>query len=296
LEDVLSTLADGKVSTVVLKGAALAETVYPEPALRHSHDIDLLVEPRDLSAAVSLLVSSGLRPLPPGKRAMPHTLLCHDSGLAIGIYTDLLAVPYYAPGEEARAQELWSYAQKTNFGGAETHIFSPAVNLLQVLGHASYSASRGSLVWACDAWFLTGSKTGLDWDFFFDLAVRSHLALPFSVMLSYLAQSLNAPIPLPVLDRLLAAAARTEPLGYEIALDGAHKTASGRFKNLLGKSRAWSERIIVLKWIFFPSMRSLAMHNVRHPRLLPLYYLWRPLRYVSRMYSPKKQNVRIENQ
>lgn len=283
LAEQLGTLASGGVRAIVLKGAALAETVYPEPALRHSHDIDLLVEPRDLPTAVKLLVSSGLRTYLSGNGAIPYEVLCHSSGLAVGVFTDLVHIPYYANGDETRRQELWSSAQQHNFGGTEGFIFSPAVNLLQVLGHASYSASRKRLAWACDAWFLTGSPAGPDWNFFLALAKQNNLTLPLAVMLSYLAQALNAPIPMTVLQQLKGAAAQTERLGYEIALGGARKTPNGRIKNMLARSSGWRERIRVLKYLCFPSMRYLEMtQSARHPRLLPLYYLMRPLRYLKR--------------
>lgn len=297
LAGALATLAGGGVSAIVLKGAALAETVYPEPAVRHCHDIDLWVEPRDLSVAMNLLVSSGFQPLPGGgKRAMPYALLRHTSGLPLGLYTHLLQIPSDAPGHGGREQEIWSYAQRHNFGGAEASVLLSAVNLLQVLGHASYSASRRSLRWACDALFLIGGKAGLDWNLFSDLAARSNLALPLAVMLSYLEQALSASIPLAVLERLKAAATRTGTLGYEIALGGAHRTANGKLKNLMSKSKGLRERMIILKWILFPSAPYLKMmQEVHHPLFLPLYYPLRPLRYLARLYGVNKQNARVEN-
>jgi hypothetical protein len=286
LSDALATLVPGSVSAIILKGAALAETAYPEPALRHSHDIDLLIEPRSLSSAVSLLVASGLRPLPSrGKRAIQSAVLCHASGLPLGLYTRLFQIPYYcgASQDGARAEEICRHTSSHGFGGVEGHILSPAANLLQVCGHASYSSSRRSLLWVCDAWFLIHSKPQLDWDVFCDLTARCNLSLPLSVMLSYLARELNAPVPSAVLERIEAAAAHTDSLGREIALVGAHKTANGKLRNLIGKANRWEERIIALKWILFPSARYLRMmQDVRYPRLMPLYYLLRPLRYIAR--------------
>ena len=296
LADALTALTAGGVRAIVLKGAALAETVYPESGLRHSHDIDLLVDPRDLEMGVSLLISGGLRPLPNGNRAKPYVVLCHSSGLALGLYPGLFQVPYYAFGDGAPTQEIWTYSVSHNFGGAEASILSPAASLWEVLGHASYSPNRRSLKWVCDAWFLIGDKAGPDWNLFADLAARSNLALPLAVMLSYLAQSLQAPIPWTVPERLQAMATRTETLGYEIALAGAHKTQNGNLKNLMGKSKGLRERLIILRWVFFPSTRYLKMmQDVRHPRLMPLYYLLRPFRNLARVRQPNKKNAGVEN-
>ena len=79
---------------------------------------------------------------------------------------------------------------------------APADSLLHVCGHASYSKSRQSLRWLTDAWLIVNRHPDLDWDLLLDCARRSHLALPLSVALSYLANDLNAPIPLRFLNRL----------------------------------------------------------------------------------------------
>lgn len=296
LTDTLAVLNAGGVRAIVLKGAALGETAYPEPALRHSHDIDLLIEPRDLESGVSLLLSSGLRPLSHANRKLPHVVLCHSSGLAIGLFPGLFQVPYYTLVEGDREQSIWPYSLGHNFGGAEASILSPAASLWEVLGHDSYSPNRRSLKWVCDAWFLIEDKAGPDWNLFTDLAGRSNLALPLAVMLSYLAQSLKATIPPAVLERLRTMATRTEPLGYEIALAGAHKTANGTLRNMMGKSRGLRERLIILNWVFFPSARYLKMmQDVRHPRLMPLYYLLRPFRNLMRERQRDKKNIRVES-
>ena len=43
LKDVLSSLADRGVEVIVLKGAALVTTLYPDLGLRPMRDIDLLI-------------------------------------------------------------------------------------------------------------------------------------------------------------------------------------------------------------------------------------------------------------
>ncbi len=51
LKMVLEALSAGRTPVIVLKGAALAETVYPERALRPMADIDLLIREEDLEKA-----------------------------------------------------------------------------------------------------------------------------------------------------------------------------------------------------------------------------------------------------
>lgn len=45
---ITTALEDAGITVLLLKGPALARTVYPDPALRYSSDIDLLVKPEDV--------------------------------------------------------------------------------------------------------------------------------------------------------------------------------------------------------------------------------------------------------
>lgn len=59
LREVLARLAESRVAPLVIKGAHLARTVYPSPALRPRGDTDILVHPRDRSATVETLRGCG---------------------------------------------------------------------------------------------------------------------------------------------------------------------------------------------------------------------------------------------
>jgi hypothetical protein len=59
---VLDALATRGIDALVLKGAALAHTLYPEPWLRTRGDTDLLVRPADRRAAFGVLEQLGYRP------------------------------------------------------------------------------------------------------------------------------------------------------------------------------------------------------------------------------------------
>ena len=52
---VLLLLEKERFAAIVLKGTALAETVYGNPVLRHCHDIDILLPDDELSRAADLL-------------------------------------------------------------------------------------------------------------------------------------------------------------------------------------------------------------------------------------------------
>jgi hypothetical protein len=72
LRDILSTYDDAGIQALVLKGAALAHLVYPEPGLRPMSDLDILVPKAELWRAQRLLAESGFDAPLPSSRALPH--------------------------------------------------------------------------------------------------------------------------------------------------------------------------------------------------------------------------------
>lgn len=61
LAEVVAALRGERVEVIVLKGGALARTVYPHPALRTMADLDLLVRMEDADRAGAVLASLGFR-------------------------------------------------------------------------------------------------------------------------------------------------------------------------------------------------------------------------------------------
>jgi hypothetical protein len=278
--DVFAAFSTAGISAVVLKGAALADMVYANPVLRHCHDIDILLGEPDPSRAISLLSSRGFTPPREEIGAKWQDLqLAHHSGLPLVLHRHLFHIPLY----NAAMLDLWARTQTQIIAEVPARILSPADQLLHVCGHAASRASRESLRWVCDAWFLIERHPDLDWGVLLDCAVRSHLALPLSVMLGYLAAELQVPIPIAFLERLRQRASQANTIEQELALWGAHASSRGRFKNLLRVSDGWRSQMFVLRWILFPSPRYLCqVQQICHPWQLLFYYLSRPLRYVVR--------------
>jgi hypothetical protein len=224
----LSALAEQGIGAVVLRGAALAETVYTEPALRHCHDLDVLVGGGDVAAAARAVSRAGFGPARGGRA---HVTLAHASGLPLVIHGRPFRISYY----ELPFEDVWARTETRSVGGVDARVLCPADHLVHVCGHASYSPSRTSLRWVCDAWSLIQHDTGVDWDLLLDSTARGRLALPVSIMLGYLADELRAPIPPGLLGELRDAAARTDAAGVNAALVG---LADSPFRRALGFVRA----------------------------------------------------------
>ena len=288
--DVLLLITKERFSAIVLKGTALAETVYGNPMLRHCHDIDILLPQAEMSRAAALLTSLGFRAVSLGAEpGSDHLKMEHESDLPVELHTRLFEVPYY----NVRLSEIRARTQSQVIAGVPAQILTPADNLLHVCGHASYSCSRQSLRWVSDAWFIIDRHPHLDWDLLLDCARRSHLALPLSVSLGYLAENLNAPIPSTFLSCLFAAGAKPAKIERELALRGARATHR-RLTDLFQRTMNWRERAFLIQWLLFPSPSYLFFVDRIHHSWLPFHYVYRPLRYVGcRLLSKFKGLIRL---
>ena len=176
--DIFAVLTGKQIPVIVLKGAALAETVYSHPALRHSHDIEILVQRYELHDIAGPLISLGFSPSRKTSRRGSEDLeLIHQSGLPLVLHRELFQIPFY----NAAHSDICSRAQVAVISEVPVRVLSPADALFHTCGHAVYSPSRESFRWIADAWFIIHKHPDLDWDLLVDCARRSHLALPLSV-------------------------------------------------------------------------------------------------------------------
>jgi len=275
---VLQLLQRKDFGAIVLKGTALAETVYGSPVLRHCHDIDILLPDHELSHAANLLASLGFRRVNASQKRNPHVRMEHKSELPVELHSRLFDVPDY----NMVSSEIRTRSQTRLIADVPVKILAPSDSLLHVCGHASHSASRQSLRWIADSWFIIHRHPDLDWDRLLDCARRSRLSLPLSVMLGYLAEDLNAPIPSTFLSRLSAAASKSDAIERQLALRGTRAAGQGSLKELFRRTTNWRERVFLIQWLLFPSPRYLCwVDEIRDSRLLPFHYVYRPIRHLG---------------
>jgi hypothetical protein len=267
----LASLTDRGVDAILLRGIVLAETVYPEPFRRHTHDLDLFVPPSGMQRAEDAARAAGFTERADDPDRLPGgTRLVHPSGLPVEIHSSLFLDPYYAaelPGMSGRAERRALLGESVRTLGA-------ADQLLHICGGASQSPVRGSLRWVTDAWLLIDRGPGIDWEVVVSGAASARLSLPVSVMLRYLAEELESPVPAAVLDRLDALAREASPIARDVALYGARAglPALALVRRVPGGLRP---RLWALGWLLFPSA-SYLRHAYRGQRLpLPLLYPYR---------------------
>jgi hypothetical protein len=283
LLDALARLAVHRIPTILLDGAALAQTVYETPVLRHCHAIALWVPDAQLATAATLLIEGGLRPDGlPGGTTPDLVALHHESGLPIRLGSGLLRPVFPAWAGD----ELWDRSGALDLSGTGTRILGDADALLHVCGRAATVSRESPLVWAADAWFILRRRAALDWHGFLEGVRRANLALPLAAMLAYLAGDLEAPVPDHVLTALEHAARRTDGLGRQIAVAGVHRAGRAGLRALARGTSCGRDRLTLARWVLLPSPKyARCVGGARSTGGVLRYYVARALRYARRRWT-----------
>jgi hypothetical protein len=166
------------VSVIPLKGPALAETLYPHPAVRPCTDLDLLIHREALVGVDTLLQRLGYR-----RRADDHswsfdvtfdraTLYEGPAGIHVDLHWALLSDPRFS-WNEADALTVWERATKLSVGGRAALGLCPEDLLLYLAMHLAVHHGLAGLLWYWDlARLLERWEGNLDWTAVADRASR----------------------------------------------------------------------------------------------------------------------------
>lgn len=151
LIEILEAFLDAKIKVIVLKGMALAETVYPDMALRPFSDLDLLIFKEDLRKIEAKLSQFGydlFRDYRLGFAQQFGSRLTYikENEVSIDLHWHIADLPYskYIP-----ISSFWENAISVNIEGVETLILSPEDMLIHLCLHFS-GHHYSELFWLVD--------------------------------------------------------------------------------------------------------------------------------------------------
>lgn len=176
------TVAAEAGPALVLGGVAAAWGAYDDPALRHCHDLDLLVAGEA------------------GARA-------HPSGFPVARHLTLFAGPLPA----VRAADVLADAVPVEIAGTPARALDPADAVVHRCGHAATRGRAAGPLWGLDVAMLVRRHPELDWTRVADRARDWHVAVAVAPMLDWLARELDVAIPPPALSALRGARLRSGP-------------------------------------------------------------------------------------
>jgi len=275
LSALLQAAEQERLHLIVLKGAALAETVYPRPGLRPFGDLDVLVRPSEAVRARALLESLGFVVDPVQWSALVSGDDCQanffkdcpaggdapPAPVVVELHTDLINNDLLWGGMRVAASGIWERTHTARLAGSAARVLGPEDQLLHLCLHLAghYLAAPQSLR---DIHQVCGSCAP-DWPLFVRLAREARAAAACFAGLLAAAALLGTPIPPTVLDAL------APRRGRHILERGAVVRASDvtqadtehlRFPLLWLLLEGRRLRLAALWRVLFPSPRWLAAH------------------------------------
>ena len=270
LAALLQASAAAGLDLLVLKGAALAETLYPHPGLRPFGDIDILVRPEDAPRAKLLLERLGYTVAPAvwgallrGADTQANFFQHTGRGIVVvELHTGLLNNAFFRGHVVLDTNGLWSRACPARLADTAALVLGPEDQLLHLClhlaGHYFFAPqSLRDIDLQC--------RRSIDWPLFLRLAEGARAAPLSFAALSAAATVLQTPLPDAVLPALAPkrGPARLASLAAARAADTSPNGAATerlRFPllwGLLGTARA---RRSALRRTLFPDFRWLVAH------------------------------------
>lgn len=203
-----AALRDHGIPSVFLKGVALGEMVYPLPALRTMSDVDLWVQPGDLSVAMDVLGASGFGVPDAHKgrtlyhRGMPTTTLHPDFGHR-PVLIEVHPLPHALSGLPAEVRDaMWLGAVPTGEDGVRS-LAAPDLLFHLCLILARQHRFVGGLPYVVDiALTLRHAAPSMDWPSWTQRALDGNARGSIWAPLTLAKDLLHAAVPETVLSRL----------------------------------------------------------------------------------------------
>lgn len=193
LREILEALEAAGLCASPLKGPCLAARVYPEPALRPSADLDVLVREADLPVALASLGRSGFHQPPRGqeyyRRHHHHLHLVRADTPHLELhFRALVGFGAVLPAEPI--------LERASAGAEGWLVPSPEDEVLYLLLHAASHLFQ-RLSWLFDIKLLLRNHPGVDWSAVADRAREHGFAAVLAVALRVQAERLQMRLPEP---------------------------------------------------------------------------------------------------
>jgi hypothetical protein len=229
----LDLFAAEGIPLILLKGIALAATVYPDPAQRTMCDLDFLVHREDLARVSTLLEARGYRPyaeLSAGIREELGGELCYlpgdDRGYTVEPHWHLLNSSGYA--QRSDIAWFWEHTVPLEIEGRQALMLSPEAQVIHLAAHLVVHHQGQGLRPAYDiALVLRRYGEQLDWDLVVEAAQALSLEHTLGEAFGRVSAAWQVDVPAAVLARLEG---RRQTLSQRMTL------ASARSR---GKDTAW---------------------------------------------------------
>ena len=320
LKEILQSLRGRGIKVMVLKGAALAETVYKNLALRPMSDLDLLIRKQDLAQAERELSDLGYFRMKLefsgwwAKRFGGERLYAKKCDFPV--YVDIhwnIATPSVKVDSDRRQAEIdriWKEARLTKIAGIDAWSMPVEDLILHASVHLAAQHLHFRLIWLRDICELSHQYQGqINWEKIVENVRYLKLGGPVYACFKYTREWLGAPIPKQVLSEL-------KPSYGNNSLEAkAHNFLTDMDKDSTGIKHHFyqylsipgiSNKGLFLFGAIFPGVAYLRnRYQIPQSRMVYLCYLYRPcyifyrasmalLKLIRLLISKKVRNSRLK--
>ncbi|MCX6046614.1 MAG: nucleotidyltransferase family protein [Chloroflexi bacterium] len=208
LSELLHELHTAGMPTLLLKGAPLALLYYRELGLRQINDPDLLVPFGQVLPTVNFLAAHGWRPKYPHPHLFtpPYLQVYHahrfvnQTGVAFNLHWSIAA----SADPSTADADLWQAAVPVQINQSTAQTLNPTTMLLQIGAQVmQFSSADASLQWIPDMLLILRNSANLiQWEQLMQQMQRRALTWRLQQILDYLRLTFDAPIPLPVWQKM----------------------------------------------------------------------------------------------
>jgi hypothetical protein len=299
LEKVLDTFRKAGIQVIVLKGAALAEKIYGNLALRPMTDIDLLAKKEDLFSLDDQMKILGYRPSDISINDIDfsstylttldyRSLSPNSTSFHVHWHFVNSTIPNESYINKIKIEDIWRDAEKTKIADVETMVMAPHHLLIHLSEHAlrvTHSLSKFSFF--CDIDEVVNSyKERLDWDQLVMGSLKFKLNRMVYLSLYFTAKFLETKIPENVLLKL-----RPEhfSLGERIFMNSIsnNKRLPGlSYLVHLAMNNGFLQKMNFLGRTLFPPPQIIAQRNyIPQSKLSFIHYIRRINEVFSRLFK-----------
>jgi hypothetical protein len=287
LQYVLHAFNQAQIPPLLLKGPALAYTIYPEAHLRTYHDIDVLIRPADLPRAHALLLQMGYTFYEEYRaNATDNTRTGYNYSIArfdsqFEVVVELHTAPHPSEiGTHFPVESIWEKARPIEVLGESTLTMNSIDHLLYLCWHYRFHGFT-RLLWLYDlVVMLRAVGPELDWLELVQVARSQRLATTLYYCLSWCRDLFGAAVPAAIFAQL------RPPWGCRLVIE---RIAMPNTEEALSVARWQSRRIIAHRAMvdsvsalinaglqaFFPSPASIGRRYMGNSRLpLKFYFVY----------------------
>lgn len=292
LKYIIKDFSNADLPLIVLKGAALAETVYDNIAVRPMVDVDVLVHRGDVDRSLIILDKLGYQFVDaethPGMIAeYENELLLHklgDFNIALELHWSLLDSPHYQV--KIDMDWFWQSAETAHFSGTPGHILGVEALLLHLCSHITLHHGGEGLLWLHDvAEVLFRYHDKIDWEALLNKAKTYDLVLSMQYVINRVNSDWNMKLSVEILDKLNSLQPSDRERQVVNWLRATNRPVAQRFWVDLATSENWRRRIAYAWRNLFPGASYMRRrYQIKNSYLLPAYYPYRWLLGIASIF------------